>query len=595
MRRFPFSAVVGMDDLKLALVLCAIDPAIGGVLARGDKGSAKTTLARGLARLLPNEASFVDLPIGASEDRLIGTLDLASVLGGNGVKFQPGLLAKAHSGVLYVDEVNLLADHLVDVLLDVATSGVNLIEREGISHQHPARFVLIGSMNPEEGELRPQLLDRFGLSVEVTASLDSGSRAEAVKRRLAFDEDPVGFVGEWAAQEEALRARLAQTEPATVTDELLEGISRLCGSVGAQGLRADIVIARSAAALAGWEGRITTTFEDVRRIAPFALAHRQRLCPFDSHGFDEDQLEKALDEAFQRSESEIDRPDSQDIQSSSGGPSHISNNEENVMLGSAQAVMHVGTTRSAGLLGDGRRSKALGDRGRFIDSRKPDGPITSMAVAPTLYAAATRQGRAGESSPTLVIEPGDIRQAVRETTTSNLVIVLLDTSSSMGLEKRIQAASSALAGVLLDAYQRRDRVCVVGFRGDEAEVLCRPTRSIEVARARLASLTTGGRTPLASGLRSALELAISASSDVRPLVILISDGRATSAPDGIEPIEAALAEARAIRRHNVDAVVIDAEEGPTRLGLCSEIASAMGARLISLNEFMPTVMREMLL
>jgi magnesium chelatase subunit I len=238
--RFPFSAVVGHDDAKLALTLAAVDPAIGGVLLRGQKGAAKTTLARGLAALLPGEAPFAELPLGASEDRLVGTLDLAVALTAGERRFEPGLLAAAHGGVLYVDEVNLLADHLVDVLLDVAVSGVNRVEREGISHEHAARFVLVGSMNPEEGELRPQLLDRFGLAVDVASSLDPTERAEAVARRLAFDADATSFRAEWADAEAELRHRLDGARPARLEAELLRRISALCAAMGVDGLRADI-------------------------------------------------------------------------------------------------------------------------------------------------------------------------------------------------------------------------------------------------------------------------------------------------------------------------------------------------------------------
>ena len=291
--RFPFGAVVGHDDAKLALLLAAIDPAIGGVLLRGQKGSAKTTLARGLAALLPGDAPFVDLPLGATEDRLIGTLDLGAVLTGEGRRFEPGLLAAAHGGVLYVDEVNLLPDHLVDVLLDVAASGVNRVEREGISHEHPARFVLIGSMNPEEGELRPQLLDRFGLAVDLTTSLEPRDRAEAVRRRLDFDTDPAAVARRHAPAEHELGARLACAAPAPVPDSLIVRIGALCAAAGVDGLRADLVISRAAASLAGWESRAEATVDDVRRVAPLALAHRQRRTPFDEP--QENGLDDALD------------------------------------------------------------------------------------------------------------------------------------------------------------------------------------------------------------------------------------------------------------------------------------------------------------
>ncbi|MDQ3898665.1 MAG: ATP-binding protein, partial [Actinomycetota bacterium] len=213
-------AVVGQDDAKLALALAAVDPAIGGVLLRGAKGSAKTTLARGIAALLPEDAPFVELPLGATEDRVIGSLDLAAALTGGEVRFRPGLLAAAHGGVLYVDEVNLLADHLVDVLLDVAATGVNRVEREGVAHVHESRFLLVGSMNPEEGELRPQLLDRFGLAVEVTAETDPDRRAEAVRRRMAFDADPTAYEQSWAGASEQLRRGLGNARPAVVPEAL---------------------------------------------------------------------------------------------------------------------------------------------------------------------------------------------------------------------------------------------------------------------------------------------------------------------------------------------------------------------------------------
>lgn len=647
MRRFPFSAVVGADELKLALVLGAIDPAIGGVLARGDKGSAKTTLARGLAAVLPNDAPFAELPLGATEDRLIGTLDLAAALGGKGVHFEPGLLAGAHGGVLYVDEVNLLADHLVDVLLDVAASGVNLVEREGISHRHPARFVLIGSMNPEEGELRPQLLDRFGLAVDVTTSLDPGERAEAVRRRLAFDADPDGFTAKWAQDEETLRARLAAARPATVGDHLLEAIGALCASVGAQGLRADLVLARAAGALAGWEGRGEATIDDVRRVAALALAHRQRRSPFDRHGFDDDRLDRALDEALDGASGV---PDSRDPHSSDphsgdphssdpgrtgtgpddsgthevgrgddtearrdprddqgpadpgGEPSSGEGDNVGAMLSSVEAartqgsraVVHLESARRHEGVGSGRRSMIVGERGRLIGARVPDGPLTSMAAGATVRAAVIRHAHDPAGSPVPTIDRSDVRQAVRETTTSNLVVLVLDTSGSMGFERRVQAASGALAGILLDAYQRRDRVALVAFRNDEAEVVLRPTASIEVARARLATVTTGGRTPLAAGIHAALDLAVTTPGDLLPLIVLISDGRATAAPPGMEPLEAALAAADAVRRRGIGSVVVDAEEGPTRLGLAADIAEAMGARLLTLEELSPTTMKELI-
>ncbi|CAN5525900.1 hypothetical protein BH10ACT1_BH10ACT1_40700 [soil metagenome] len=241
---FPFAAVVASDEAKLALLLAVVDPRLGGVLLRGDKGSAKSTLVRSLAALLPEGGGLTELPLGATEERVAGSLDLAAALGGDGVRFSPGVLALAHEGLLYVDEVNLLADHLVDLLLDAAASGRNRVERDGVSHSHEARFVLVGSMNPEEGDLRPQLLDRFGLAVDVRSPVEPAVRAEVVRRRLAFDDDPSAFTARWAVETAALVDRLAAARPASLSDELLLAASTVCAAAGAEGLRADLTMAR---------------------------------------------------------------------------------------------------------------------------------------------------------------------------------------------------------------------------------------------------------------------------------------------------------------------------------------------------------------
>ncbi|HYV59118.1 MAG TPA: ATP-binding protein, partial [Acidimicrobiia bacterium] len=516
---FPFSAVVGHDDAKLALLLAAIDPAIGGVLLRGQKGSAKTTLARGLAALLPGDAPFADLPLGATEDRLIGALDLGAVLTGDGRRFEPGLLAAAHGGVLYVDEVNLLPDHLVDVLLDVAASGVNRVEREGISHEHPARFVLVGSMNPEEGELRPQLLDRFGLAVEVTTTTDPRERAEATRRRLAFDADPGAFTGEHAPVEHELRGRLARTRPARVPDGLMVRIAAVCAAAGVDGLRADLVISRAAAGLAGWEGRSEACADDVRRVAPMALAHRQRRTPFDeppAHGLDD-----ALDA--------LDGDPGND----QGGDGDRTAEPDRP----PERVVPLRATR-APVDAAGRRSPAESARGRLVGDRVPNGPIGSVAVGATARAVAERRAVEPDGP---AVRAEDLREARREQRAGNLLVLAVDASGSMGAPQRMEAVKGAVLGLLVDAYQRRDRVALVAFRGDGADVLLRATGSVEVARARLADLPTGGRTPLAAGIDTALAVATSpadGSAGHRPLLVLVSDGRATASHDG-DPVAAA--------------------------------------------------------
>lgn len=275
---FPLAAVVGADALKLALCLAAVDPAIGGVLIEGPRGMAKSTLARGVAELL-EAGQLVTLPLGATEERIVGTLDLDAALGEGRARFAPGLLARAHGGVLYVDEVNLLADHLVDLLLDVAASGVNHVERDGISHRHAARFVLIGTMNPEEGELRPQLLDRFGLAVSLGGAPLPAERAEIVRRRLDFDRDPQAFRNRWQMQQDQLQERCRQArallEAIPLDDTALETIAARCYAAGIDGLRGDLVWLRAARAHAAWRGAAAIAPEDIDAVESFVLRHRQ--------------------------------------------------------------------------------------------------------------------------------------------------------------------------------------------------------------------------------------------------------------------------------------------------------------------------------
>ncbi|HEV7888812.1 MAG TPA: VWA domain-containing protein [Acidimicrobiales bacterium] len=575
---FPFSAVVGHDDVKLALLLNAIDPAIGGVLLRGQKGSAKSTLARGLARLLAKDAPFVELPVGATEDRLVGTVDMAAALTTGERRFQPGLLAEAHGGVLYVDEVNLLPDHLVDVLLDVAAGGVNRVEREGVSHEHPSRFVLIGSMNPEEGELRPQLLDRFGLAVDVASSTDPDERAEAVARRLDFDRNPIAFLERWSGSDVALRGRLAEAGRAELPAELVRVVSALCASAGAEGLRADLVICRAAAARAGWQGRPEATVDDVRQVAPLALAHRRRRSPFEDPGIDQAEVDEALAEAMGEAAPPGETA-SGETASGAGQPPPPAAPD------GPSRIVRIEGTRAARSEAGGRRTTTEGRRGRLVGDRPvpadQPGPSAGIALGATARAAVVRQ--AVEGGPALHAD--DLREAVREQRAGSLVVLAVDASGSMGAARRMEAAKGAVLSVLLDAYQRRDRVALITFRGHTAEVVLRPTGSVEVAKTRLTDLPTGGTTPLAAGIDAAVALADRHRGAAhQPLLVLVSDGRATAGPPGVDPVAAALSSAAAVRRRGMAAVVIDAEDGPTRLGLAAQVAEAMGARCLTVPE-----------
>jgi magnesium chelatase subunit D len=587
---FPFSAVVGADEAKLALLLAAIEPAIGGVLLRGDKGSAKTTLARGLAALRDG-APFVELPLGATEERVVGSLDLAAALTGGEVRFQPGLLAAAHGGVLYVDEVNLLADHLVDVLLDVAATGVNRVERDAVSHTHAARFALVGSMNPEEGDLRPQLLDRFGLAVDVRTSADPDERAEAVSRRVAFDDGPDGFVAAWADEEAGLRERLRNASPAPLEAGTLRAASLVCVAAGAEGLRADLVLARAAATLAGWHGRTDITAADLRTVAPLVLAHRARRQPLDPPGAPPPGLDDLLDEVLGRADpaphGEGRHPDDEHEAERADGDRPDGDGPGAAPPGSVAEpgpVARIATLRAPRAeqpTATGRRSPAVADRGRIVGADPAAGSPRSVAPVPTLAAAAERW--ATEPKAERRITTDDLREQRREARTGNLLVLAVDASGSMGADRRMAAVKGALLGLLVDAYQRRDRVALVTFGGAGARLVLRPTGSVEIARSRLEDLPTGGETPLAEGITTAVDLAARAASPtLRPMLVVVTDGRATAGP---EPFAAALSAASIVARRRLPAVVVDVEPaGPARLGLAGRLAAAMDARHLPLSD-----------
>lgn len=642
---FPFSAVVGQEQLQLALILCAVHPGIGGVLVRGEKGTAKSTVVRALARLLPpvvdesgaRPARLVELPVGATEDRVVGSLDLERVLRDGEQAFRPGLLAAAHHGVLYVDEVNLLHDHLVDVLLDAAAMGRVHIERDGISHSHPARFVLVGTMNPEEGELRPQLLDRFGLTVDVTASRDVDVRMAVVRRRLDYEADPAGFAAAYAGADTEIadRIRLARDRlPGTALDDVeLRRIAAVCASFDVDGMRADLVVARTATAHAAWCGREAVTADDVRIAAELALPHRRRRDPFDEPGITPEQLDDAMRDAAEQAEPSIEqgddpdagtpddprgsganRPDDQDgpgrteqpdddpdgpgggaeqpdddPDGPGGGPGAKPGNPGGTS-GTGQASAPVAApvrpphweVPGVGEGAPGRRSRARTRHGRVVNAT-PDltGGLhllgTLQAAAPQQWARSRRGGRLQLAAP-------DLRGAYREGREGNLVVFVVDTSGSMAARDRLSAVTGAVLTLLRDAYQRRDKVAVIAVRGSAAELVLPPTSSTDIAVRRLSGLRTGGKTPLAAGLRKAHEVVRRErvrDPRRRPMLVLLTDGRATG---GTDPVIRARASAALLARDRVAAIVIDCERGMVRLGLAAGLAAALRGTVVRLTE-----------
>lgn len=599
MTHYPFSALVGQDRLRLALLLCAVRPEIGGVLIRGEKGTAKSTAVRALADVLSAidpDARLVELPIGATEDRVVGSLDLQRVLRDGEHAFSPGLLARAHGGVLYVDEVNLLHDHLVDVLLDAAAMGRVHVERDGISHSHEARFTLIGTMNPEEGELRPQLLDRFGLTVDVAASRDVDVRVEVIRRRMDFEADPEAFATRYADEDADLAHRVAAARATvgevTLPDTELRRIAALCAAFDVDGMRADLVVARTAVAHAAWRGADTVAEEDVRVAAELALPHRRRRDPFDDPGLDEETLDQAMADAGEHAEPESEpepEPDPPAGGSSNGSSDHdvpqgespgkpppTRSNAPPSASFRTRALVVPGVGDGA----PGRRSRARNRTGKAISATGAADSGYGLHVFGTLLAAAGRQDAPGA----VRVGVPDLRREVREGREGNLVIFVVDASGSMAARDRMAAVGGATLSLLRDAYQRRDKVAVITFRGQDATVLLPPTSSVHIASRRLTRFDTGGKTPLAQGLLAARDVVVRERTRDRArrcLVVVLTDGRATGGPD---PLGRTGAAAARLVAEGAAAVVVDCETSYIRLGLAEDLARQLGAPAVRLAQ-----------
>ena len=607
---YPFSALVGHDRLRLALLLCAVRPEIGGVLIRGEKGTAKSTAVRALAGVLTEAdpgAKLVELPIGATEDRVVGSLDLQKVLRDGEHAFSPGLLSRAHGGVLYVDEVNLLADHLVDVLLDAAAMGRVHIERDGVSHSHESRFVLVGTMNPEEGELRPQLLDRFGLAVDVHASREVAVRSAVIRRRLDYEADPAGFAARYTAQDSDLAQKIVaargRVNDVELSDRELNRIAALCAAFDVDGMRADLVVARTAVAHAAWRGADTVGEEDIRVAAELALPHRRRRDPFDDPGIDPGELDEALsatadegslsasadDEALSASaddESEPD-PDPPGGGQSADGTAETTPRQPNSSSPTRPSAPPSPAFRTRALtvpgVGDGhagRRSPARNAAGAMIGASATPEQGHGVHLFATLLAAANRRTGAGPLRP----DAEDIRRAARIGREGNLVIFVVDASGSMAARDRMTAVTGAALSLLRDAYQRRDKVAVITFRSTGARLVLPPTASAYTASRRLNRLDTGGTTPLAEGLLAARDVVIrerARDRTRRPLVVMLTDGRATGGPD---PLGRSRIAARLLAAEGAAAVVVDCETSYIRLGLASELADQLGAPVLRLEQ-----------
>lgn len=622
--------------MVLALLLTAVEPRIGGVLLRGEKGTAKTTAARALAALLPGGAPFRTLPLGATEDRLAGGLDLERSVAEGRPVLAPGLLSHVHGGVLYVDEINLLDDHLVDMLLDVTASGTNVVEREGLSLTHPSQFVLVGSMNPEEGDLRPELLDRFGMCVDITSENDPQQRVELMRRRLLYDQCAAGFVELWDTREKALRERVRSAQellPDVVLGrDVAQTIAHLSCEANVAGHRADLALAAAARAHAAWTGRSTVRLSDVTAVSELVLCHRRRdaippqqepsreQTPSDSPATEppDDQSGDGEQETGTTS-----GPTSEPTSSRDSGPRALTGPDGSGEIdvqpapdrpsdGTATSLpaSPVGAPfrvrrlepvpDSLARTGSGRRlrTRSADRHGRYVSARRSDSTrdlaldATVRAGAP--YQRARRlawaQTHPDREPPAFLVRPSDFHQKVRERRVGSCIVFVVDASGSMGAKGRMAASKGAVLSLLLDAYQKRDKVAMIAFRRERAQVLLEPTSSIHMASQMLTTLPIGGRTPLSSALVETHRLVSAAmrkDPTLRPLVVLVSDGRANvpATSDAASALEEALQiSAHVGRDARVRWVVVDTEDARgLRLRLAERLAANLHAEHLTID------------
>lgn len=647
----PFTAIVGQYQIKRALILNAINPSIGGVLIRGEKGTAKSSAVRALSEILPSievvvgcpfscdpdakdelcelcqakqethinptgiqrRVKVVNLPVGATEDRVVGTINIESALKEGIKSLEPGILADANRGILYIDEVNLLDDHVVDLLLDAAAMGVNTVEREGISFSHPARFILIGTMNPEEGELRPQLLDRFGLQVSVETLDNPNDRIAIVRTAEEYLADPWGFSEKYQPLQNELSQKIVTAKDLLtsvyISDDLIRKAVEICIEMGVKTHRAEITIVRTARTIAAFEGHEIVNLADLKEAIELALPHRMRKRPFEEPKIDHDRLDELMNKPEKPQDQHKEKDKSLDNTDSSQSPSRQSDPPSEKQssptssddtkssvhaIGSPIDAKHVIPQNDMQIkerYAQGRRFETSGpdQRGKYVKARSIPESV-DIAFDATIRSVAHLQDDRKTEKMAVVIKKDELLKKFRVGKTATACLFVVDASGSMGAQMRMEAAKGAIFSLLENSYLNRDRVGLIAFKGMQADLILPLSSSIDLAYSRLCELPTGGRTPLASGLLKAIQVLMNEKlkyPSLIPTLILISDGRANVSGCGSIKSEI-INVSEDLAKSGIQSLIIDTEDQKSGLGLqlgyCRIIADHAHGRYFKITD-----------
>lgn len=617
---FPFAAICGMEKAKEAILLTLVNPFAGGLLLSGEKGSGKSTLVRSARELV--DAPWVEIPISVTEDRLFGSIDAEEAIRSGHKKLLPGLIDEADKGIIYMDDVNLLRDDLLSAVLNIREAGGYRLERDGLSEERKTAFTVLAVMNPDSGTLSASSLDRFGLFVEADPSCDEQARQEIIRRVLAFEKDGIAFRAQWQEETEALKKKVEEARNALGSVEVSDAMVQLAAvytlKAHVAGHRADIYLIEAARAEAALAGRKYVLPKDLEKAAEFVLPHRMRKA--EEQQPPEDMKPEQQKEENRPPEKEPEQPSASETEFShppeaqppqmdteDADDSNHEQNEDNAQMSNPRgqsreriddADLHVNlppmwiepSKDRKPKKGSGKRSLTMTDlmQGRYVRAEIPRAKTSDIAFDATLRAAAPYQRARPSNGCAVVIRKEDLRSKVREKRTGNIFLFVVDASGSMGARERMKTVKGVIFKILLDAYQKRDRVGMVAFRKKQAEVLLPVTRSVDFAQKKLASMPTGGKTPLAKGLLKAedvLDMLYRQDANQDPVVILITDGRATSPLNkGTNPVTDAMEEAKRIGRRHIPVAVIDTESGFIKLGLAKKLAKAMGASYFQVDK-----------